>query len=839
MTPPAKKAGTARKRSSSAKGASSSSKKAAPRQRKAPARKRRSAPAKRGAAPAKRGAPRSKKARNNVNPWVAKTLFTLALGVALGVGFVVLALYREAQVTVEARLDGAVWDTPGRVYGGPIQVWPELEISPAELASDLRAAGYAQVPRATEPGDFQLAADAIKIKTAASSGPGWSVAAGEHLVTFGAGRVRSVSPSSRIVLAPPVIATLAGASAERRSLVPLHDIPEPLQQAVLAMEDSDFYAHPGLSFTGVLRALVVNLAAGHTVQGGSTLTQQLAKNLFLDPQRSLARKAREAFLALAIERQLDKDAILELYLNGIYLGQAGGQGIHGMAEAARVYFGKPVDRLDLGECATLAGIISAPNAYSPLHHPEKAIERRDITLGRMATLGMIDAATLEAEQARGLELRPTNLARGASWGVDYAVELVEQQRGPGAVTSQALRVHTSLAPAMQRIAERAVTQGLAQVESAHPRAAGVQAVAVVLDARSGRVLAMVGGRDYGASSFNRAVHAQRQVGSLVKPISLLAALDADQGLRLTHRLPDEPMERWVDGKLWRPGNYDGVYRGQATLRQTIVHSYNVPAIHLAELVGLPALQRFCHRLGLDGATQLPSVSLGAFEASPLAVAGSYTPFANGGIFRAPQVLLGAVDATGQQQVEAGVAAQRVASERAAALALRALQGVVSSGTGEAAADYGVGHAAAGKSGTTDDGRDAWFVGVTPQLVVAVWVGFDRGKAHGLSGARAALPIWSRIVAASGTSSGSFRDAGLARVELCSESLEPATPDCPETYEEWFADGTEPEGACSLHGSPGLLERLRGEAPATSGEEAAEPATRQSVLQRLRTRLRKD
>ncbi len=835
MSPPAKKGGRApAKRKASSKRKAPAKRKAAPKKRKA-STKRKAAPRKRRAAPRRKAKRKAK--RKTGNRWVLKSTIVLCIGVLLGVSFVVLALYREAQVTVAARLDGAVWDTPGRVYGAPIEIWPGLQLTPAELAADLRAAGYAQVQQANAPGDFQVAVDAVKVKTAAFSGPGWSIPAAEHLVTFRDGRVRSVSPSSPARLAPPVIATLAGPSAERRSLVPLDDIPPRLQQAVLAMEDADFHDHPGLSFTGVIRALLVNLAAGRTVQGGSTLTQQLAKNLFLDPERSLARKAREAFLALAIEKQLDKDAILELYLNGIYLGQAGGQGIHGMAEASRVFFGKPVDRLELGESATLAGIISAPAAYSPLNHPDRALVRRDLTLGRMATLGMIDKLTLERERERGLEVRPTNLARGASWGVDQAVEIAEAGRGAGSVPSLGLHVHTTLSSALQRLAERAVREGLAQVEARHPGAVGVQAAMVVIDSTDGRVLALVGGRDYGTSSFNRAVHAKRQLGSVVKPLTMVKALGTDRRLRLTSRLRDEPIERRFAGKVWRPANYDGVYRGSVSLRQAIVHSYNIPAIHLAERVGLGPLQSFWRELGLEHATKLPSASLGAFEATPLQVAGAYTIFPSGGLYRAPRLVLGVVDATGQAEPVPVDGARRVVSSGAAALTVRVLEDVIESGTGQGAAAFGVGPSAGGKTGTTDDGRDAWFVGFTPDLVVAVWVGFDQGRSHGLSGAKAALPIWARFVAASGTDHERFvGTASLVSTQVCVETLLPAAPDCPDTYTEYYGKGNLPQGSCPLHG---------GEAsPATAGDigpggeqGSTEPDTRQGVLKRLRQRLR--
>jgi penicillin-binding protein 1B len=805
MSPPAKKSGGARK------GAG------------APTRKQGGRAARGGKA--RKGSPHGHR-------WLLKTSLVLFLGVLIGVGIVGGTLYREAQVTVAARLEGAVWSTPGRVFSGPLEVWEGLTLTPAELAADLRAAGYAQVPKADAPGDFQIAAQAVKIVGAAARGPGWSVPAQEVMVTFRDGRVVSVSPSRRARLAPSLIATLAGPSAERRSLVPLAAIPKTLQQAVLAMEDADFYRHPGLSFTGVVRALLANLSAGHTVQGGSTLTQQLAKNLFLDPQRSLARKAREAFLALAIEEKLDKDGILELYLNGIYLGQAGGQGVYGVAEAARVFFGKPVERLSLGECATLGGIISAPNAYSPLGHPDVALERRDLALQRMAELGMIDAGTLAAERERPLEVQPTALARGAGWGVDYAVEQVEAERGPGSVPGQGLTVYTTLSPALQRLAERSLAAGLAEVEAAHPRAAGVQAAVVILGADDGRVLAIVGGRDYAASSFDRAVHAARQVGSVIKPITLVRALDADPTLRLTSRLPDEPLERRVAGKVWRPTNYDGVFRGSVSLRQAIEHSYNIPAVHLAETVGLGELRRFARGLGLEDATELPSAALGAFEATPLQVAGAFTLFPGGGRVAHPWLLAGIADAGGQAAPVAVGARERVVEGRAAALAVRALEGVMARGTGKAAERYGVTGAVAGKTGTTDDGRDAWFVGFTPEIVVVVWVGFDKARAHGLSGATAALPTWARIVAGSGTTGGRFRGTdSLVQVEVCGATGLPPGPDCTDSYLESFAAGQAPE----VGPAPAPAAEEVSPAEEASGEEQP---TRDGLIERLRRRVRK-
>jgi penicillin-binding protein 1B len=319
---------------------------------------------------------------------------------------------------------------------------------------------------------------------------------------------------------------------------------------------------------------------------------------------------------------------------------------------------------------------------------------------------------------------------------------------------------------------------------------------------------------------------------VIKPITLVLALDQDPTLRLTSRLPDEPIERRVGGKVWRPSNYDGVVRGSVSLRQAIEHSYNIPAVHLAEKVGLGELQRFARSLGLEHATALPSAALGAYEATPLQVAGAYTLFPGGGRVAHPWLLAGIGDAGGQVDRVGDGARERVVGGRAAALAVRALEGVLAHGTGEGAARYGVEGAAAGKTGTTDDGRDAWFVGFTPEIVVVVWVGFDKGRAHGMSGATAALPTWARIVAGSGTTGGRLRGTeSLVQVEVCTATGLPPGPDCTDTYLESFTEGDAPEA------SPVQAEAA-GEG--RDGEQAGdeEKPTREGLIERLRKRARR-
>ncbi len=766
-----------------------------------------------------------------------KAAAILSTGVALGMAIVVTALVREAQNTVEARLSGQVWSLPGRVYSAPLKIWPGLAMSPGELATDLRSAGYTQVETARQEGDFQVGDSAILVKGKEASGPGWAVPAGDVLVNFRGTRVSSVSPRSPATFSPAIMATLSGPSAQRRELVPLGRIPHQLQQAVLVMEDRDFRKHSGISFVGVCRAALVNTLAGETVQGGSTITQQLAKNLFLSPERSYARKAREVFLAMAIEDRLSKDEILELYLNGVYLGQAAGQAIHGVAEAARVYFGKQVERIDLGEAATLAGIISAPNAYSPLRNTERARERRDLVLRRLLEDGLVDEAQESAARQQALLLRPTNLSSGATWAVDLAVDLAEAAQGAGSVTARGLRLDTTLLPPLQRLASQAVKEGLAEIETRYPRARGVQVALLALEASTGEIMAVVGGRDYSRSSFNRAFYAKRQLGSVVKPLTLVEALDKDPSLHLSTLLDDKPLELNVGGRTWRPTNYDGRYEGRVTVRRAIVHSRNVPCIHLARRVGMKNLKSFWLSLGLEGATALPSAALGAFDATPVQVASAYTIFPSGGSRAAPFLLRSISEPDGRMLSRKAHRVVPAVSARAASLARQVLLDVIKSGTGASASRYGVSGAVGGKTGTTDNGRDAWFVGFSPDLVVAVWVGFDRGASHGLSGARAALPIWARFMEGVGASGASFGGGEhLVSVKVCVESHEPATDECPETYLEWFDSRRLPKEHCQLHGSVHGMGEHGQQDPAGSAPQFQSQKERLGLIGRLREKL---
>ncbi|MCB9759299.1 MAG: PBP1A family penicillin-binding protein [Alphaproteobacteria bacterium] len=730
------------------------------------------------------------------------------IGLAIGGAIVVYGLYRSAEAEVQQRLSTGIWDLPGRVWSGPIEVWPGMAVEPEDLARDLQGAGYARVDHAARPGDFQLRDNTLLVLNTPQKGPGWATGSEEILITFRDGQVGSVSPKAPAVLAPTVLATLRGSDNEDRNPRALEDFPEQLRLSVLAMEDAGFYRHNGISPLGLLRAVYVNVVAGDSVQGGSTLTQQLAKNLFLSPERTYTRKARELLLALALERQLTKDELLALYLNEIYWGQAGGAAICGADQAARAYFGKPVDRVSLGEAATLAGIISSPNTYNPLRHPDRAKERRDLALDRLAAEGWLDAEDAEREKAKPLKVVSGVRGRVAPYAVDAAVDAAEAALGDAILVQEGVNLHTTINPLLQRHAERVLAESMTRLEEAYPETKGVQAALVAVRVRDGAIVALVGGRDYGESQFNRATLAARQLGSTVKPLTMLAAFERDRKLAPASTLVDEPLERTVDGKTWRPTNYDGQYVGELTVRQAIAASRNIPAVLLAEMVGAPGLQALYVDAGLENATRLPSAALGAFEGTPVQLAGAYTVFPGQGVAARPQLLRAVTDDNGKLRLNVEPFTERVASARATALATSVLQTVIAEGTGASAARFGATGALGGKTGTTDNYRDAWFAGFTPELAVAVWVGFDQGSSTGLSGAKAALPTWARFMAGTGTAGGAFKlSRDVVEAEFCVGGFEAGL--CTECGTELFTRGEEPTNGCANGVMSAILDGLRG------------------------------
>jgi penicillin-binding protein 1B len=563
-------------------------------------------------------------------------------------------------------------------------------------------------------------------------------------------RARLGTPEGRIPTAlytrpdrgPAVaIATLDGGAMEQRMPVRLEELPDHLIEAVLAIEDQRFHQHHGLDLRRIGGALVANLKAGGIAQGGSTITQQLAKNLFLTARRTPLRKVREAAMALVLEARHGKPEILEAYLNEIYLGHDGGRAIHGIGAAARFYFGKEARRIGLAESALLAGMIHAPNRYAPTRHPRAARERRNLVLEVMADQQRVSRSLADRATRAGLPTRvwPARSVDGRHFR-DYI-----RARVPRRLPRRGAAVHTSLDASMQRIAERAVRHGLDRL-----RNEAVEAALVAIDPRSGDVLAMVGGRDYGASQFDRAAVARRQPGSAFKPIVALAALERRDGknpaFTLATYVDDEPLRVRTPSGPWQPANYDRQFRGRVTVREAMEQSLNVPFARIGLAVGPERIVATARRLGITSPlAPVPSLALGSSEVTLMELVRAYGVLAAGGTLAEERTVLSHGAYGRDPEPDQASPAKQVVDPAVAYLVTSTLEGVVARGTGRALNGSGRFESVAGKTGTSNDWRDAWFVAYTPSLVVGAWVGFDDGRSLGTTGAGAALPIVARFL----------------------------------------------------------------------------------------------
>jgi penicillin-binding protein 1B len=701
------------------------------------------------------------------------------------------------------------------IYAAPPPLHPGVDVRRIDLAGTLGRLRYRETRGApAAPGEYRRAGGAwdIYLRRVDRGRPQPAQRVRLELSGDRIARVtRQGKPAGPLVLEPEVLTSADDVPGEEMRPVRLADVPPALRHAVLAAEDHRFLEHHGLDLRGVARALWINLRASRVVQGGSTITQQLVKSRLLSRERTLDRKLREAWLAALIEWRYSKDEILEAYLNEVYLGHRGGLGVRGVGAAARAYFGKEAHQLTLAEAALLAGMIRAPNRTSPLLDRARARERRDVVLGRMRDLGMIAAA--EHDRARS-ELVRTRAGAGtgqlAAYFTDHARREAEARLEGGFGAAQPVHIVTTIDIALQRHAEVAVVRGLDRLEARRPalRAADpadrLQAALIALDPRTGEIRAMVGGRDYRASQFNRAVLAERQPGSAFKPFVYLAALrpEGRRGRALTAAsfVDDAPIAIPVkDGPPWTPRNFEGRHEGRVRVRRALEASLNAATVRVAQDAGLPTVIDTARTLGLRASlAQVPAVALGAFEVTPLDLARAYLPFANGGRRFETSAVAAIHDLAGQSLWAAEDTGTPVLSPAEAYLMTSLLEGVVRSGTAAGLVDFAV--AVAGKTGTTNEGRDAWFVGYSQNLVVLVWVGFDGGRAHGLSGAQAALPIWTDFMrqALEIYPAAPFAvPEGVALRDIDPTTGKIASDTCPLKVREVFLTGTEPP-VCDEH-----------------------------------------
>ena len=579
---------------------------------------------------------------------------------------------------------------------------------------------------------------------------------------------------------------------EHRRDVPLSDIPEHLQHAFIAIEDHRFYSHPGVDPIALGRAVVRNVRSPGTVEGGSTLTQQLARTLFLSNKKTYARKAREAALAMMIDAQLTKAQVLELYLNRIYLSA----GVYGVETMSRHLFGRPAKDLNLAECALIAGLARAPATLSPWSNLDGAVARSHVVLARMRDERFISDSQEREALRTSIRIRPYPGAVDARGG--YAKEYLRQlfRERFGGDHPPDWEVRTTFVPALQDAAEQAVRTGLGRFTQRN-----LQAALVAVDPRTGNILAIVGGRDFAESQFNRASRSRRQPGSAFKPLLYAAALEHGyspvstvQGLAsIAPQGPDE----------WAPRNADGLTPDVLTLRAALLESNNRAATVLQQEVGSKPVLRLASHVGLQDMPDVPSLSLGTGLVSPLELTTAFAVFPSGGMAVTPRAIMRVLDADGGVALDVPMQSERVISVQTAYQMVSMLQDVIDRGTGAAVRRAGVEFAVGGKTGTTNDFKDAWFVGFSSNLVVGVWVGFDQPRPIGAEayGSRFAAPIWSDFMrrAARIRTPGDFEaPGGLTQVTLCRVSYQKPVEGCP-TYTEYLKpDDTAPGKLCAVH-----------------------------------------
>lgn len=600
---------------------------------------------------------------------------------------------------------------------------------------------------------------------------------------------------------------------ENRDSISLAEVPKALQRAVIDTEDADFYHHHGISLRGVLRASFHNVREGAYAEGGSTITQQLARNLFLRSEKSLSRKIGEMLLAIQIERRLTKDEILERYLNQVYFGQ----GAYGVETAAQVYFAKQAKDLTLAQCLLLAGMIRAPSVYSPYEHPDRAATRTAEVAQRMVDLGDLTPQGMASVLAAPLDLAEQGEAGligvRAPYFVSYILPSLIQRYGEDVLYKGGLRIYTTLDLTLQAEAEAALQQGIADALRRHLDVH--QGALIVLDPRTGYIRAMIGGYDFRESQFNRAWQARRQPGSAFKPFTYTAALM--RGIPPTHLLLDEPIEfKLSNDEVWTPENYDKTWHGVITARYALENSINVASIRLEQEVGPEAIVNIARRMGITSPIHPHlSLTLGTSDVTLLEMASAYSVFASGGIRAAPMGVVKVTDWRGKILEEHVPQRQVVLSPEVAYLMTDLLKGVILRGTGTAA--Y-LGIPEAGKTGTADDYRNAWFIGFTPYLVTAVWIGNDDDSPmnHVVGGAVPAQ-IWATVMrkATQGMPRDDWpRPEGIVQITVSGNSGLLAGPGCPNPHPELFIKGTEPESYDVCTGAP---------AGAPPGTPAATPA----------------
>ena len=726
----------------------------------------------------------------------------LVLATAVG-GYVTYTSYQGFAEIVDRQIAGGYLRGHAGLYASPRVIEQGARLSQEQLITSLQKAGY--VSGATSniwSGSFLQTGNSIRVS------PRQQTQAYEWVdIDFDQqNRIVSLATSdgsklSSYTLEPELLTDDVQLKIGEQKTLTYKDLPPVLVNAIVAIEDRRFFQHSGIDGRGVARAIVNWISNGRFQfhQGGSTITQQLVKNTYLTPEKTLRRKFNEAMIALALEQRLSKEDIFALYCNEIYLGQRQGIGVRGVAQAAKFYFGKELRDLNLSEAATIAGMIQSPARYAPDRHPEASKQRRDQVLAAMSTVGFIDNATTQEAMAAPVNVAPsqTNNNQFAPYYVDAVNRAVENAQ-LGVDNEQNMRVQTTIDPDLQAAAENALRHQLDSLKKASKKPQGAL---VAMDVHTGHVLAMVGGANYTESQLNRATDARRQPGSVFKPFVYATALES--GISPLSLFHDEPQTFEYGTTSYSPANYGKSYSMHPVLmRDALVRSLNTVTVELAMRTGLSRISSTAARFGLTPPpVAYPSLALGTTEATPLQMATAYAAFANGGTMNEPILFAGAADTVGTYSIDASSRRSSVIKATTAYMITDILQDVINRGTARRARGSLKGVAIAGKTGTS---RDGWFIGYTPNLVCAVWIGYDDNKQLGLTGAEAALPAWidfmKEAVALRPSLGGAAfpKPAGIVTVRIDPESGYLAGPDCPVAQTVTVPSQFAPVAECYIH-----------------------------------------
>jgi len=708
-----------------------------------------------------------------------------------------LRSYKHYSRLIDARLASGYFTSHSGLYAAPRVLIPGQKITREGLIASLRRAGYVKSDGSTIwSGSFKDDGDRIEIRPTANQSRSSLVE-----ITFSGDRLLRITEDSVAInsftLEPELLSNDGLMKSGKRETIRFAEIPSDLVHAILATEDRRFFDHSGVDVFGMARAFWRNAGDERIGQGGSTITQQLVKNTYLSPERTLRRKYAEAMLSLALEQRLTKQDIFALYCNEIYLGQRDAVAVRGVDEAAHIYFGHDLKDLSLAEAATIAGMIQGPMRFSPVYHEDAARARRNIVLAAMARDGWISTQQLGVISNEPVRLANFTTAGNsmAPYFVDYVTRLSEAEEDR--------RVFTTVDLDLQRLAEKAIQQQLNRISETKPSGPRPQAALVALDPKTGNILAMVGGSNYAESQLNRATDARRQPGSTFKPFVYAAAIE--DGMSPVQTFSDTPREFTYDhDKIYRPANYGGGYSmSDVTMRTGLVKSLNVVTVDVALQTGLARIANLAQSFGMPRPERYPSLALGTKEVTPLELAAAYAAFVNGGHRVAPRAILSVGEPPATHDLVDQNSQPQVVSATTAYMITNMLSAVIDHGTARSARNAITGTAIAGKTGTS---RDGWFVGYSPNLVCAVWIGFDDNQQLGLTGADAALPAWTdfmkNAVDLRPELGGRNFDCpeGIEFVEIDADNGSLATLSCPRRELIAVTEKLAPHVECLLHGN---------------------------------------